>query len=111
MGKSLTERVACSIENNKKAEADGLREVGLVKYVIIKSVSEPVSGIIGLGVGVGIAAFIGEAMDHVPYISTAVPEALKGLTNSDYFHGNLDKLGAALGFFGYYLRRTAFPHL
>jgi len=103
--KSLTDYVADHIENPKKAEADDLREAGFGRYVLNRTISRPLAIIAGLGITVGVAALAGEAMDHVPYISTAVPEAIKGLTNSEYFYGNLDKLGAALGFIGHYLKR------
>ncbi len=103
--KSLTDYVADFIENPKKAEVDDLRKSGFGRYALNRTVSNLVGKILGLGITVTFAALAGEVMDHVPYISTAVPEAIKGLTNSGYFYGNLDKLGAALGFIGYYLNR------
>jgi hypothetical protein len=108
MERTLTEKIADYIENPRKAEAEELREDGLPKYLTTKTLSFPVEvgvNAIGLGVAIGAAALVGEAMDHAPYISTAVPEAIEQLTRSEYFHGNLDKLGAALGFIGHYLRK------
>jgi len=108
MERTLTEKIADFIENPRKAEKDRLREVGLPKYLTTKILSFPLKvsvNAIGLGVAIGAAALVGEAMDHIPYISTAVPEAIEQIIRSEYFHGNLDKLGAVLGFIGHYLRR------
>ena len=103
--KSLIERAVERIENPKKAQVDKLRENGLGGYILDKAIFNTLGGIVGLGVTVGLAALAGEVMDHIPYISTAVPEAIRGLTNSEYFYGNLDKLGATLGFVGKYIKR------
>jgi hypothetical protein len=121
MKKSLTERIADHLETfakfkkeqAEKSEPDKLREEGLPKYLSGKTVSLVIryplfiaTSAIGLGLATGIAAVMGEAMDHVPYINTAVPEAINQIAKTEYFHGNLDKLGAALGFLGCYLRRA-----
>ncbi len=54
---------------------------------------------------IAVSALLGELMDHVPYMHTAIPHAIEGITRSNYFYGNLDKLGAALGFVNVYLSR------
>ncbi len=105
MKKSLTEHVADMMENEKKVEADKLREVGIGVYVLSKAITEPVMAIAGVSLTVAFAALTGEVMDHMPYISTVIPEAIGGLTNSEYFSGNLDKFGALLGFTGYFLKK------
>jgi len=90
---------------NPRAEAEDLRKYGLGRYFIKRIMPMQVAEIMFLATTVGIAALAGEVMDHIPYISKAIPEVLEELTNSEYFHGNLDKLGATLGFVGNYLKR------
>ena len=49
--------------------------------------------------GALIGALFGEILDHTPYLNTAISETLNTIFHTDYFTGNLDKLGATLGFF------------
>ena len=108
MARTLTEKITDYVENPRKFEADKIREDGLLKYLTSETLLFPLKvgvNAIGLGVAIGAAAFVGEAMDYAPYISTAVPEAIEQITKSEYFHGNLDKLSAALGFIGHCLRK------
>ncbi|MBI4167750.1 MAG: hypothetical protein HY515_02225 [Candidatus Aenigmarchaeota archaeon] len=51
---------------------------------------------------IAFAALVGELADHTPYLNTAVPNVMKAFTDSDYFFGNLDKVGATIGFFSFY---------
>lgn len=103
--KSLIEHIIEHVKDPKTAEANDLTEKSIGRVLFTKSVTNSIMHIGGLGISIGIAALAGEVMDHVPYVSKAVPEAIKGLTNSEYFYGNLDKLGAVLGFVGYYFRK------
>lgn len=48
---------------------------------------------------VAASALLGELADNFPYIRTAIPHVMQEVTGSNYFYGNLDKLGATLGFF------------
>ena len=58
--------------------------------------------------GAAVGALCGEILDHIPYLSHAIPEGLYYLTNyinpdaAEYaktaLEGNLDKVGAAIGF-------------
>jgi len=105
MKKSLTEKIANMMENNRKDEADDLRERGIGRYLTTKVITDPIMAVAGVSIAVTFAALTGEVMDHVPYISTVIPEALNGLTNSEYFSGNLDKFAALLGFTGYFLKK------
>lgn len=68
-------------------------------------------GLVGKIISVGLAsatcALAGEVVDHLPYLSTAVPQGLEFMANMFYdahiaekLTGNMDKLGAGLGFFG-----------
>jgi CTP-dependent riboflavin kinase len=50
--------------------------------------------------GALIGALFGEILDHTPYLNTAISETLNTIFHTDYFTGNLDKLGATLGFVG-----------
>jgi hypothetical protein len=45
-----------------------------------------------------IGALFGEILDHTPYLNTAISETLNTIFHTNYFTGNLDKLGATLGF-------------
>ncbi|MDT7858908.1 MAG: hypothetical protein RQ930_02600 [Candidatus Aenigmarchaeota archaeon] len=67
------------------------------------------TGIALVGVGAGliflsatlgalIGALFGEILDHTPYLNTAISETLNVIFQTNYFNGNLDKLGATLGF-------------
>jgi len=50
--------------------------------------------------GALIGALFGEILDHTPYLNTAISETLNTMFHTNYFTGNLDKLGATLGFIG-----------
>ncbi|MBI1969029.1 hypothetical protein HYS49_03905 [Candidatus Woesearchaeota archaeon] len=77
-----------------------------------------VSGVVvmlGASVGAAFGALGGQILDWVPYLNHAIPEGLAYLGNavSDtdttqdtlrYLDGNLDKVGAVLGFVGVYIR-------
>jgi hypothetical protein len=48
--------------------------------------------------GVLIGALFGEILDHTPYLNTAISETLNTIFHTNYFTGNLNKVGATLGF-------------
>jgi hypothetical protein len=54
--------------------------------------------IINATLGAFVGALSGEILDHTPYLSTAISETLNTVFHTEYFTGNLDKLGATLGF-------------
>ena len=67
--------------------------------------------------GAGFGAIGGEILDHMPYLNHAIPEGIAYLGNAfsdqdtveeatQYLQGNLDKVGAAMGFLGGYVRTT-----
>ena len=106
VSESLKESIARHIENPREAKANDLRDNGLLKFSICTSITKLGEKILVLGLTVGAAAVAGEVMDHIPYVSTAIPEAIRALTNSEYFYGNLDKLAAAACFVGYCLKKA-----
>jgi hypothetical protein len=54
--------------------------------------------------GAIIGAICGEILDHLPYLNTAISDTLNTIFHTNYFTGNLDKLGATLGFIGGFLK-------
>ena len=67
--------------------------------------------------GAGFGAIGGEILDHVPYLNHAIPEGIAYIGNAfsdqdtvknakEYLQGNLDKVGAAMGFLGGYVKAT-----
>jgi len=67
--------------------------------------------------GAAVGSLCGEILDHIPYLNRAIPEGLYYLANyinpdaAEYaktdLEGNLDKVGAAMGFIGgFYKSRT-----
>jgi hypothetical protein len=54
--------------------------------------------------GAFVGALFGEILDHTPYLSTAISETLNAAFHTEYFTGNLDKLGATLGFVSGFLK-------
>jgi CTP-dependent riboflavin kinase len=60
------------------------------------------AGLIFLSATLGalIGALFGEILDHTPYLNTAISETLNTMFHTNYFTGNLDKLGATIGFVG-----------
>ncbi len=99
----------------------GLEGVGLIALI-------GTGGAISTGIGATVAAAFlpgimgsaigglsGEILDHIPYLNTAIPEGFAYLGNvftdqntieeaTKYLTGNLDKVGAGLGFSGAYFR-------
>ena len=83
-----------------------------------------VAGVVGVGgltvagtvLGTGIGAGMGEILDHVPYFNHAIPDGVGYIANyfnpetaqrgRELLYGNLDKLGAALGFIGGFLKTS-----
>ena len=67
----------------------------------------------GTILGTATGAGIGEVIDHVPYLSRAIPDGISltasyfnseaAQASKDYLDGNLDKLGASLGFVGTFI--------
>ncbi|MFH1072713.1 MAG: hypothetical protein V1743_04765 [Nanoarchaeota archaeon] len=102
MSSSLTD---IAVENLTKSQVQKLKERGFARFYIQGALSKPLQTIVELSFTVGVAALAGEVLDHLPYIKTAIPDAVKGLTHSDYAYGHLDQIGAALGFLGYYLKK------
>ena len=51
-----------------------------------------------------LGALAGEIVDHIPYLNYAIPKSLEEILKTNYFYGNLDKLGATLGFIGGYFK-------
>ena len=69
----------------------------------------------GASVGAAFGALGGQILDWIPYLNSAIPEGIAYLGNavSDtdttqdtlrHLEGNLDKVGAAMGFVGGYLK-------
>ncbi len=70
------------------------------------------AGVIITGAAIGsiTGSFVGEVLDHLPYLKHAIPEGLSYLANyinpeaakqaKIALEGNLDKVGAAMGFIG-----------
>jgi len=69
--------------------------------------------------GSAFGAIGGEILDHIPYLKRAIPEGIGYLANyinpesaekaTTALKGNLDKIGAALGFFaGFYRKIVSF---
>ncbi|MEM4461086.1 MAG: hypothetical protein QXY70_03040 [Nanopusillaceae archaeon] len=54
--------------------------------------------------GALIGAVFGEILDHVPYLGPAIQDTLNTIFHTNYFTGNLDKVGATLGFIGGFFR-------
>lgn len=54
----------------------------------------------------GFGALFGEILDHVPYFDKAVPQGIDSMMPGDQsmLAGNIDKMGAALGFGGSFFR-------
>ncbi|MCC5993978.1 MAG: hypothetical protein LM587_00030 [Candidatus Aenigmarchaeota archaeon] len=48
--------------------------------------------------GAFVGALFGEILDHIPYLNTAISDTLNTMFHTNYFTGNLDKVGATLGF-------------
>ena len=72
---------------------------------------------IGSTVGAGFGALGGEILDHIPYLNQAIPKGVAYLGNAfsdsdttqqvmDYLNGNLDKVGACMGFLGGFVKST-----
>lgn len=67
-------------------------------------------------IGCGIGALCGEVLDHTPYFKKAIPEGIAYLTgyinpeasekSKVLLQGNLDKVGAALGFIGGFFKSS-----
>ncbi|HLC97962.1 MAG TPA: hypothetical protein VJC21_04240 [Candidatus Nanoarchaeia archaeon] len=73
--------------------------------------------VVGASVGAAFGALGGQVLDWIPYLNTAIPEGIAYLGNavSDtdttqdtlrYLEGNLDKVGAVMGFVGGYLKSS-----
>jgi hypothetical protein len=58
------------------------------------------AGLVLLNVTLGafVGALFGEIIDHIPYLNTAISDTLNVMFHTNYFTGNLDKVGATLGF-------------
>ena len=95
-------------ENNSESRFDKIKEYTLIGSGITGLVLGALAGYTILSTAVG--AFMGEILDHIPYFNTAIPKAIEELTRSSYFYGNLDKLGAALGFIGSFFRAYTPSH-
>jgi len=90
----------------------------LVGGIALLTGAVAVGGVIIIGAIIGsvIGALCGEILDHVPYLNNAIPEGLGYLgscisgenteTEVEALKGNLDKLGAALGFIGGFFKST-----
>lgn len=77
-----------------------------------------VGGVIvgGTVLGTAAGAGMGEIIDHVPYFNRAIPNGIGYIANyfnpeaartgRELLYGNLDKLGAALGFVGGFLKTS-----
>jgi len=59
-----------------------------------------VAVLIGAAGSAALGALAGEIVDHIPYLNYAIPKTLEEIFKTNYFYGNLDKLGATLGFIG-----------
>jgi hypothetical protein len=55
--------------------------------------------------GAIIGAICGEILDHLPYLNTAISDTLNTIFHTNYFTGNLDKLGATLGFISGFFKK------
>ena len=84
---------------------------GLVCGVLVECALVGLSSCTGAVVG----SAIGECLDHIPYLNYAIPQGIAYLGNAfsdqntvkdtvQYLYGNLDKVGAAVGFIGGYIR-------
>jgi hypothetical protein len=72
--------------------------------------------ILGASVGSAVGAIGGEILDHIPYLKKAIPDGIGYLTNyinpdatvnaQAALYGNLDKIGAAMGFIGGFYRSS-----
>ncbi len=72
--------------------------------------------IVGSIVGTAGGALMGEVLDHVPYFKHAIPDGIFYVANyfdpeharqaREVLYGNLDKLGATLGFIGGFARSS-----
>lgn len=67
--------------------------------------------------GTAIGALGGQILDWVPYVNKAIPKGIAYLGNAfsegdtteqtlKYLYGNLDKVGACMGFLGGFIRST-----
>jgi hypothetical protein len=77
-----------------------------IYYISSKDVG---TGIVLVAIGAGlvflnatlgafVGALFGEILDHIPYLNTAISDTLNTVFHTNYFTGNLDKVGATLGF-------------
>jgi hypothetical protein len=69
-----------------------------------------------VGISTATTALIGETMDQLPYFHSAIPSGIDLAINlfhnvdiKDNLHGNLDKLGAGIGFIGTMAKSYLFP--
>ena len=73
--------------------------------------------VIGSTLGAGIGAVCGQILDWVPYLNHAIPEGVAYLGNAfgdtdntreviGTLEGNLDKVGAGMGFVGGFLKSS-----
>ncbi len=88
------------------------------KLVIETGVAAVGAGVVVIGatLGAGVGAVCGEILDHVPYLNHAIPEGIGYLSNyikpenvreaQNTLQGNLDKVGAAMGFVGGFYRSS-----
>jgi hypothetical protein len=56
--------------------------------------------------GAAVGALFGEILDNTPYLNTAISDTLNVMFHTNYFTGNLDKVGATLGFVGGFFKGT-----
>lgn len=102
---SLLDKIKDLADESKRVAYPGLVWGGILVGLPILSVT----------VGAGVGAITGEILDHLPYLRHAIPEGIAYLGNAftdqdtiqkakQCLDGNLDKVGAAVGFIGGYLR-------
>ncbi|MFH1425302.1 MAG: hypothetical protein ABIG28_01045 [archaeon] len=100
--KKLSQLLADTIEDPRKARAEIIRERGVTRYLILSLPAKTLAFATTIATG----SLAGEIIDQTPYFSTAISETLNQITHSDFFQGNLDKLGTTLGFASHYLRKS-----
>lgn len=65
--------------------------------------------------GAGYGALTGQILDWIPYLNNAIPEGMGYLENilhegnyiKENLQGNIDKVGAVVGFLGYYFNSNS----